>query len=204
MSKMLKSRLGGFLFLVAGMFLGAVPGANAATLNIPELGSFAVSPIVLPEATIRNLENSTLATGAAGFGIANGFCFTNPAINCKSDGEIVFTNPVTNLTFNTAGAHFGGSDSVSISAFDGAAGLLAMLTVTTDGLVDLSGAGAITRLFFDDNSADRGGLGYHGFSFNVAPPMAAVPLPAALPLLAGGLGLMGLVGWRRKRIAAAT
>lgn len=31
-----------------------------------------------------------------------------------------------------------------------------------------------------------------------------VPLPAALPLFAGGLGLMGLLGWRRKRSAAAT
>ncbi len=29
-----------------------------------------------------------------------------------------------------------------------------------------------------------------------------VPLPAALPLMAGGLGLLGLMGWRRKRKAA--
>lgn len=28
-----------------------------------------------------------------------------------------------------------------------------------------------------------------------------VPLPAALPLMAGGLGLLGLMGWRRKRAA---
>lgn len=30
-----------------------------------------------------------------------------------------------------------------------------------------------------------------------------VPLPAALPLFAGGLGLLGLFGWRRKRMAAS-
>lgn len=30
-----------------------------------------------------------------------------------------------------------------------------------------------------------------------------VPVPAALPLFAGGLGLMGLLGWRRKRKAEA-
>jgi hypothetical protein len=31
----------------------------------------------------------------------------------------------------------------------------------------------------------------------------ATPLPAALPLFAGGLGVMGLLGWRRKRKASA-
>jgi hypothetical protein len=30
-----------------------------------------------------------------------------------------------------------------------------------------------------------------------------VPLPAALPLFAGGLGALGALGWRRKRKAAA-
>ena len=33
--------------------------------------------------------------------------------------------------------------------------------------------------------------------------MAPVPIPAALPLMAGGLGLLGIAGWRRKRAAAA-
>jgi hypothetical protein len=32
---------------------------------------------------------------------------------------------------------------------------------------------------------------------------AATPLPAALPLFATGLGALGLLGWRRKRKAAA-
>ena len=34
-------------------------------------------------------------------------------------------------------------------------------------------------------------------------PTAATPLPAALPLFATGLGALGLLGWRRKRKAAA-
>jgi len=33
--------------------------------------------------------------------------------------------------------------------------------------------------------------------------VSAVPIPAALPLFAGGLGLLGLLGWRRKRNATA-
>ena len=37
----------------------------------------------------------------------------------------------------------------------------------------------------------------------VDPPGVATPLPAALPLFAGGLGALGLLGWRRKRKAAA-
>ena len=39
------------------------------------------------------------------------------------------------------------------------------------------------------------------FTETVGP--AATPLPAALPLFASGLGALGLLGWRRKRKAAA-
>ena len=35
------------------------------------------------------------------------------------------------------------------------------------------------------------------------PSTSATPLPAALPLFATGLGALGLLGWRRKRKAAA-
>jgi hypothetical protein len=34
-------------------------------------------------------------------------------------------------------------------------------------------------------------------------PVSSTPLPAALPLFAGGLGALGLFGWRRKRKASA-
>jgi hypothetical protein len=47
------------------------------------------------------------------------------------------------------------------------------------------------------------------FSFGTGPDstlpgtLSSVPLPAALPLFASGLGALGLLGWRRKRKAAA-
>ncbi|MBG6177169.1 hypothetical protein IWQ55_004779 [Labrenzia sp. EL_208] len=39
----------------------------------------------------------------------------------------------------------------------------------------------------------------NSFEFSAA---RVVPLPAALPFLAGGIGFLGLMGWRRKRTAA--
>jgi hypothetical protein len=48
------------------------------------------------------------------------------------------------------------------------------------------------------------GFQEHFFSSgSITPVVSSVPLPAAFPLFAGGLGLLGLLGWRRKRIAAA-
>ncbi|MET1415713.1 hypothetical protein ABVF61_25815 [Roseibium sp. HPY-6] len=38
---------------------------------------------------------------------------------------------------------------------------------------------------------------------NITANATVVPLPAALPLLAGGLGSLFLIGWRRKRVAQA-
>jgi hypothetical protein len=41
------------------------------------------------------------------------------------------------------------------------------------------------------------------FVGTISPEVSGAPLPAALPLFAAGLGALGLLGWRRKRKAAA-
>ena len=38
------------------------------------------------------------------------------------------------------------------------------------------------------------------YSYSASKPVDVIPVPAALPLLAGGLGLMGLMSWRRRPV----
>ena len=71
--------------------------------------------------------------------------------------------------------------------------------------------GAFAGLSFDENAndtylitlslSDSDGL-LDTVDEYVVVGTGATPLPAALPLFAGGLGAMGLLGWRRKRKAA--
>jgi hypothetical protein len=52
-------------------------------------------------------------------------------------------------------------------------------------------------------------IGGNGFIFggftdgSISPVASSVPIPAAFPLFAGGFSLLGLLGWRRKRMATA-
>jgi hypothetical protein len=77
----------------------------------------------------------------------------------------------------------------------------------------LASSGTYQLLFGVTNVNDAefdSGLAFTGISVctgdacNPIAPPSNVPLPAALPLFATGLGALGLLGWRRKRKAALT
>ena len=75
-------------------------------------------------------------------------------------------------------------------------------TITLPTFTDLG-----TSDFFRIINAGTGNSGgqISGVSINqVTPQVTALPLPAALPLFAAGLGVLGLLGQRRKRKATAT
>jgi len=80
------------------------------------------------------------------------------------------------------------------------ASMLTQLTIGTNGFINFEDTAFLSIVTSPGTSLtyDVDGI------LSIDPStVAPVPLPAALPLFAGGLGLMGLLGWRRKRNAAA-
>lgn len=73
-----------------------------------------------------------------------------------------------------------------------------LIQVKVDGQTELSYAGNFTDGSFGFYNFSQAQVRYAGITQDVVPP-TAVPLPAALPLLAGGLGILGLAGWRRRK-----
>lgn len=182
---------------LTGLIAGAAMSASAATLDFTEVGADGIVP-----QTVINLSNATITSfgddmfiGAPGdYGETNnlGIICASPVADssCEEDMQIDFADDVSNLTFASFGAAPG--DSVEITAFlDGSS--VTSVTVTTDTSIDFSAFGAIDSLFFADASS-AAGIGFGDFSFEFA--IAAIPLPAGLPLMMTGLG--GIILLRRK------
>ena len=156
---------------------GATP-ASATTLDFTGITDDQGTSLVLSNATI-NAVNGTVFVGAAGE--SDGFCFFLSNV-CIGNGEILFDNPISNLTFDIDGADRG--DSVEITAFNGGSNLGSVIA-TTNGQLDFSSFGTLTSLFFDDNSTpNSAGVGYSTFQFDEQ-QQTAIPVPASLPLILG-------------------
>ncbi len=69
--------------------------------------------------------------------------------------------------------------------------------------INLDANDLIVLSIFMDASNTTGFGDFVGLSLNIDITPGETPLPAALPLFAGGLGALGLLGWRRKRKQAA-
>lgn len=132
----------------------------------------------------------------------NRFLFQLDAAGSLVDTRLTveFDDPVFGLGFDQLGIDFidisidNGSTFVDI--FNGGGGV-------SDGFFGIIGDSAFTTIIFEINAP---GVGDGGFIDNLvyttgASP-AAVPLPAALPLMGAGFAALGFVGWRRKRNTA--
>ena len=168
--------------------------APAATLDFSGVQGSNPSVLALSNATLTNTDGGAILAGSSCSGEADGFCFLVPnQFNAAASGTIDFSSTIKDLTFDADGWNPG--DFVAISAYLGAS-LLGTITVTANGLLDFSSFGLLNSLEFADSS-QAAGVGWSTFSFT---EVAAVPLPATLPLLA--LGLLGVGAVARRRNAA--
>jgi len=111
-------------------------------------------------------------------------------------GAILRTYTALGVTFGQLFSLNINPDGTSFWAGDDTTGILYKFDIATGALLGTldTGVGA-GHLFgvsvFGEFTSGGGGVGG-----------GAVPLPAALPLFATGLGVLGLIGWRRKKKAA--
>ncbi len=143
-------------------------------------------PVVdVPEAVLTSSADFFFDGASAAPG---SFCALS-AFSCAADLDIAFKSTVTDLMFQVSG--FDPGDFVALGIFDAVDNLLATVNLTSNIVnLDLSSYGEISRLFFDDRSSGAG-FAYSDFSFN------QIPLPASLPLLAGGIALLAAARRRK-------
>jgi hypothetical protein len=209
---MLKILLAGAVLLAAQSASAAVISHSAGTFGgalTPPFGGLtdAVGTSYIGSGVDYSFGNTE---GTFNDGSALAFCGINPTGTCDLvttvDAMIVNlgtqTQALTSYVWAEAG--FAAAGSLTLSVFDILGNLIA--SATNDLPVGPNGRSTF--------AIDRGGVfdiasfsisGQDSFGVNTvrieAPPTSAVPLPAALPMLASAFGLIGLVGWRRRTSA---
>ena len=112
-----------------------------------------------------------------------------------------------NLTGTSLSLFWGSPDAFNtITFFSGIGGTGTSTAFTGSSLVPFGatlGTGHDLVTFAGSFASVLFGSSANSFEYTFAADPTATPLPAALPLYAAGVGVMGLLGWRRKRKLSA-
>jgi hypothetical protein len=188
-----------FIATVASIALGAVLPANADTVLLDledPAGTITAGSIGTSYALTFTAGTASTTISFAGYDVPSGFNVFNIGLFLNGAGPNLLS---ASWSFTAAAQ---GSSALVINAGTG---------------LDFSGTVEDSFDTFSQAIATTVGQSYtldFLFSTNGDPPSELVatasgasvttPLPAALPLFAGGLGALGLLGWRRKRKAMAS
>lgn len=171
--------------------------AQAASLNFNELsnGFLGESEAALSNASIKGAQNASdllILNDPDGPG---GFCFVQTTF-CNADGEILFNEGVTDLTFRVSNWRSG--DRGQVTVFDGSGTQLVQRQLIDNETVDLTALTDVHRLVFVDNSVStQPGVVFRDFFFEPSVTGDPVPLPAGAALMATG----ALALFRRRKVA---
>jgi|SoiMethySBSTD1v2_1073268.scaffolds.fasta_scaffold431006_1 hypothetical protein len=157
----------------------SVVGPDAVLVPVIISANAAVSPSVIQNAAFLSLSTSS------GAGELARACQSSVVGNCGGSIVPSFSYLATKDIL---------SNSLNIIGLT-----LSLIANTNTGNTSETGSGFIDPILTIDPAFARAGEFSLAFSAGVG--NTATPLPAALPLFGTGLGLMGLVGWWRKRRA---
>ena len=177
-------------FTAASPF-GNISGVTAASATIQGIQVDVTSTGGNLNST-QGFDNAAAQTAVQSFGLEG--TFDGFGIN---DDEVSTGNESLNVSFSPS------VEIISVFLIDLFSGETAVLS-TSGNFAGSNANGGFLQVILNatvatiDFSAIGSGSDFAVAGFEVTP----VPLPAALPLFAAGLGLIGLLGWRRKRATA--
>lgn len=130
-----------------------------------------------------------------------------PLGNCKGTINFAFSNPVSEFSLRQTGVSILGSTAITVLDSTGitSTSINSLLSLSLLNIIDnviiFSGFDQIQSVSINNSSALDTGLYYGSISYTtfVEEVPAAIPVPAALPLLGLGLGALGVVARKRKR-----
>ncbi len=108
------------------------------------------------------------------------------------------------FTFDSIHINSVAGGATTVAGFDAGGQIYSSLVAAVFTGVEPSNSG-LPVIRVELRSADFFSLRFDSFAGDLpmVGPVSAVPLPAALPLFGSALAMLGIVGWRRKRRAAA-
>lgn len=147
-------------------------------------------------------------------GTSFGDVFLTGDFNDNTNMNLTFGGVQSSIMFDIADIDGGSSDNILNQSNDEVftisyilGGVLQLLETVTSN--DVTGDGTVTAFsfmgLFDEvaiSGTTIGGTRNIGWGIDNINTVAAVPLPAALPLMGAGFAALGFVGWRRKRKVA--
>jgi len=159
--------------------------------------SLAVTQFLLKQGLFPAQASEFPDAGAAGMTLGFVYSFGGgftPGSTVNANGQLLSISQNIPLFAVLGGTTYGGNGQTTFALPDFRGRTMVAADYTLLALGDVFGTAS--------NVLTVANLAAHNHSLEIG-PVSEVPLPAALPLFATGLGALGLRGWRRKKKAAA-